>query len=85
MTAQEFTTAVEVWTGAIVAASAIITPAALLLLKRINDVAEAARAMHAQNAARLDQHATAIKDAGISLVTTPPPSPITPADRVFTK
>lgn len=78
MTPQEFTTAVEVWTGAIVGASAIITPAVLLLLKRINDVAEAARAMHAQNAARLDQHATAIKDAGISLPQAVPSSQATP-------
>lgn len=73
MTATDFTTAVTVWTGAALAAAAVVFPAYTILVGRIKAAVEQTKALHAQSTARLDQHAAAIKDAGITM---PAPAPV---------
>lgn len=88
MTAPEFTQAVTVWTGVIVGASAVVIPAFMVISKRVADAVAYFQSLHAQSTARLDQHASAIKEAGISLppiaISTPPAS-LTAASPVLGK
>lgn len=66
MTATDFTTAVTVWTGAALAAAAVVFPAYTILVGRIKAAVEQTKALHAQSTARLDQH-----DAIAGVVTSP--------------